>query len=483
MISKSEISKGDRKIKFDRGKDTICIINYIGQLFDSHAYFPLGVAYISGALKAVGYKVKVLDLDVYPELKKEIVNYNYIMIGLSAGEFLKFALDKIEEIKALPGKVVIGGGPLATAEPKKVLNQSKVDYIVYGEAEEAIVGLMGYLEGKGKLENLDGVGYRKNGEVVVNNKGLIKNLDTLAFPDLESFNVKKYTQFIDSELGTHSISWFGSRGCTFDCQFCFHNKDFRGFSPERLVKDMKHIRDKYEIDGFLFLDDNFMNNTERVKEFCKLVKPLNLRWGCEARVTSITEEIIREMKDAGCVAIRNGLESGSDRILKVMRKGATVEHAKRAMVILTKLDMPIKGGFMFGAPTETKEDAQQTINLIRYIYKINPHAKIWTYFFTPRPGTPWYDLAVQLGMKQFTLEDWTKLDKYQGTYYNMSNMTEKQIRTFLRKSQFYAFFGNKYKAGIFWRYVTKRENFKRLPDFFARYFYIRRPAKVLTADN
>ena len=64
MISKSEISKGDRKIKFDRGKDTICIINYIGQLFDSHAYFPLGVAYVSGALKALGYKVKVLDLDV-----------------------------------------------------------------------------------------------------------------------------------------------------------------------------------------------------------------------------------------------------------------------------------------------------------------------------------------------------------------------------------------------------------------------------------
>lgn len=429
-------------IKLDKRKDEICIVCYIGQNFDQHAIFPLGIASISGTLKDANYKVKVLDLDANPELKSEIQNYKFVMFSLFAGKALAFALNKIEELKAMEGKTVIVGGPLVTAMPQRILKESKADYFVYGDSERAIVKLMQYLEGNGKLEDINGVGYRYNEQIKINPPELIGDLDSLPFPDLESFDMEKYTRFITIPPGIDKcLNWYTSRGCSFDCQFCFHEKNFRGQSAERIVRDLKFINEKYGVEGFWFLDDNFMNNPKRVLEFCKLVKEenLNIKWGCEARVTSMKEEIIKEMKEAGCVAIRNGIESGSDRILNVMHKGATVKNIKEAVSTLTKLNMPVKGGFMFGVPTETLEDAKETVKLIAWIYKTNPRANIWTYFYTPRPDTPWYYEAVKLGMKEFTLKDWTNLDKYDGLIYNLSNMNEKQIRKLMKKVSFYKF--------------------------------------------
>ena len=465
--------KGDSRIKFVKNKDVICLVSKTGQMFDSHAFFPIGMAMISASLKQAGYKVKVLDLDVYPEFDKEIINYNFIMLGLSAGSALKFSLDKIEELKSNNDKIVILGGPLVMAMPQKVMKETKADFLVHGDAEKPIVELMEYLEGKRKLDKIMGLGFRKNGEIIINPKSMIEDLDSLPFPDTDSFNMEKYAQYVDSDLGEKSINWYTSRGCVFDCQFCFHEKNFRGQSAERIVRDLRILKEKYGIKGVWFYDDNFMNSVKRIKEFCALVKPLGIKWGCEARVTSINEEMVKLMKDSGCVVIRNGLESGSDRILKVMNKAATVNDIKKAILTLTNMGMPVKGGFMFGVPTEAIEDAKQTSDLIKWIYRTNPKAVLWTYFFTPRPDTPWYYLSVKLGMKDYSLRDWIKLNKYDGLPYNTSNMTEKQVRKIMRRIQYYAFFANSHKAKIFFRYILKRENFKNIPSLLSKYFYIR----------
>ncbi len=88
---------------------------------------------------------------------------------------------------------------------------------------------------------------------------------------------------------------------------------------------------------------------------------------------------------------------------------------------------------MFGVPIETVQDAKETEELIKWIYSVNPESNLWTYFYTPRPDTPWYHMAVQLGMKEFTLRDWGQLDKYTGLIYNLSNLTEKQITESMRR--------------------------------------------------
>lgn len=462
-------------IRFDKEKDEICLVSYLGLDFNSIAIFPLGIASLSGTLKEAGYKVKILDLDINSKLENEISNYKIVMFSLVAGKALSFALNKIEELKAID-KTIVVGGPLVSAMPQRILKETKADYFVYGDVERSIVKLMQHVEGKGKLEDIKGVGYRKNGEIKINPPDIIEDLDNLAFPDLESFDVEAYTKHIEFRLGVKSINWYTSRGCAFDCQFCFHEKNFRGQSAGKILKDLKYMKEKYNISGFWFLDDNFMNNHKRVLEFCRLVKKegLDIKWGCEARVTSVKEDIVREMKEAGCVAIRNGIESGSDRILKVMHKAATVKDIKEAVRILTKLDMPIKGGFMFGVPTETIEDAKETVKLIKWIYKMDPKANLWTYFYTPRPDTPWYYEAVKLGMKEFTLNDWTNLDKYNGLIYNLSNITEKQIKKLMRRVSFYKFLA-----------VSRRKKYMNVPGVVTGYTFRRLNslAKYIVGNN
>ena len=167
---------------------------------------------------------------------------------------------------------------------------------------------------------------------------------------------------------------------------------------------------------------------DRVLKFCQLVKPLGIKWVCEARANSIEEDIVKKMKAAGCLFVRLGLETGSERMIKVMNKGHTLEQSRQAIITLSKVGMPIRAGFMIGMPMETLEDAKKTLKFMKEIYKISPSAHLYTYYYTPRPATPWYDLAIKQGMKDYTLKDWAKLDKFEHIYFNQSKMTGKQIK-------------------------------------------------------
>ncbi|MBI2105575.1 B12-binding domain-containing radical SAM protein [Candidatus Woesearchaeota archaeon] len=431
-----------KQINFDKSKDEICLVSYLGQNLDEWAFFPIGTALISAVLKKENYKVKVLDLDMFPDLKPEISNYKIIMFGLSAGPCLKFALDKIEELKTKEkDKIVIVSGVLSHALPKQVLEETKADFLLYGDIEESVIKLLEFLEGKGELEKINGLSYRKKNEIMVNPPQIIKDIGALPFPDLHSFDTESYIKNIDFKLGVRSINWYTSRGCNFDCQFCSHLRNWRGYNAERMVSDLKYLKENYDIGGVWFFDDNFMTSPKRINEFCDLMikENVGVKWGCESRVTSINEEIVSKMKAAGCVTIRNGLESGSDRILKVMHKAATVQDAKDAILLMTKLDMPIKGAFIFGSPTETIEDAKQTLKFIKWIYNVNPKSNLRTCFFTPRPNTPWYDLAIKQGMKEFSVRDWADVYAHEGIFFNMSKITEKQMRKLMRRVELYKF--------------------------------------------
>lgn len=431
-----------KQINFDKSRDEVCLVSYLAQNLDEWAFFPIGTALISAVLKKENYKVKVLDLDMFPDLKSKISNYKVIMFGLSAGPCLKFVLDKIEELKTKEkDKIVIVSGVLSNALPKQVLEETKADFLLYGDIEESVIKLLEALEGKGKLEEINGLSYREKKEIRVNPPQIIRNISDLPFPDLHSFDTETYIKKTDLKLGVRSINWYTSRGCNFDCQFCSHLTNWRGYTAERMVSDLKYLKENYDIGGVWFFDDNFMTSPKRINEFCDIMirEGLNIKWGCESRVTSINEGIVSKMKEAGCVTIRNGLESGSDRILKVMHKAATVQDAKNAILIMTKFDMPIKGAFIFGSPTETVQDAKETLKFIKWIYKVNPKSNLRTCFFTPRPATPWYDLAIEKGMKEFKLRDWASVYDHEEIYFNMSEMTEKQIKRLMKRIELYKF--------------------------------------------
>lgn len=406
----------------------ILLLSYTGQPWTTFAYIPLGISYVSAALKEAGHDVTVLDADL------GTVSYDpkeYDLIGLSAkaGKSLRFILDHIKEIRETSETRIVVGGPLVTAMPERWLKETQADYIIQGEGEITMVRLANAIANGNAYGEIPGLGFHVGKKIKVNPIEYIQDLDTIPRPDFEAFDIEHYLSFMAPELTDRHITLFTSRGCPYGCKFCSRpfGVRWKGQSPKKVYSDLKYFVDKYKVKSVYFHDDNFMYHENRVKEICKLIKPLNIKWGCEARAHNIKKEIVRAMKDAGCVWIRLGLESGSPDMLKAMNKGITLEISKRAVQVLVEEGVAIKAGFMVGMPGETIRDAKLTLKFIRWIYKQDNTAILFMYHYTPRPNTEWYWLAVSYGMDHYSLEDWAKLDKYEQTYYNMSMMKEKQI--------------------------------------------------------
>jgi len=472
------MSGNDFKIGLTNPK--ICLVSYLDLPCSN---FPQGIASISAMLKREGYSVTVLDFDL-KKLKMnsegitdipvgiedfDVSDFDVICFSLIAGNSLPFSLYHIERIKSSTNKIVMAGGPVVATVSEtgeKVLNETKTDFICVGEGEEVMINFMNALKEKSqeefydKLSSFSGLGYKHNGKIVISPAATIGDLDNLPMPDYEAFDMETYLGH-KTDFGDRHIDLFTSRGCPFSCKFCFHAfaKRWKSQSAIKIVENLKYLKEHYNIKSVSFRDDNFTHSKDRTLEFCKLVKPLDIKWTCLGRADRCMDEhLVAEMKDSGCVYVRMGLETGSDRMLKVMSKGHTLEHSWNAVKAFTKVGMPVRTSFIIGMPSETIEDAKETLRFMKKIYKYCPDTVMWSYFYTPLPDTPWYNLAVQKGMKEYTIKDFSVgMDRFEHIMpFNLSNMTDKQVRRMLLK------------AGILSMYYTdfrKKGGLKRLGKF------------------
>ncbi len=160
-----------------------------------------------------------------------------------------------------------------------------------------------------------------------------------------------------------------------------------------VIKEIEHLIGRYDIDGLWFVDDTFTTNKNWLFEFCKEMNEhkIRIKWACHARVNDMSEDLLKEMKKAGCVQLDIGVESGSDKVLKVLKKGATAAMAKDAFANAKKVGLRTMASFILGNPTETYEDIEKTERLAK---EIRPDFTVFTYL-TPLPGTELYQLAVK----------------------------------------------------------------------------------------
>jgi len=477
-------NNGDNHIKIGLTNPKICLVSYLDL---DCSNFPIGIATISALLKKMGYSVTVLDFEVKKKKMEsegiknipigiedfDVSDFDVICFSLIAGKCLSFCLYHIDRIKSSTDKTIITGGPLIDSMPETVLKESKADFICVGEGEEVIINFMNALKEKSqeefydKLSSVPGLGYRHNGKIVINQPGDITDMDKLPIPDYESFDMEIYLEH-KSDLQDRNVKLYTARGCPFSCQFCYHTfgKKWRAQSPINIIEHIKYLKEHYNITKVSFCDEVFMFSRERTLEFCKLVKPLDIKWMCQSRCTDIDEYILTEMKDSGCIELRMGLESGGNRMLKEMRKAHTAEQSWKAIECYKKVGVRVIAGFMVGMPNETIEDANETLQFIKKIYKLCPDAYLRTYYFNPRPKTPWYDLAIQKGMKEISLKGLCDMDKFHDSFFNTSNMTEKQIKTIILKANIYQMYYEDFlkKGGIkrFIKFVTKPINIKKM---------------------
>jgi len=269
-----------------------------------------------------------------------------------------------------------------SARPKECLQDSEADFVVVGEAEITIAELILALEQKSDLDNIDGLGYKKMGTIRLNrSRGFIEDLDTLPMPARHLLPMQVYAEAVREnplrgEITKPNTIVITSRGCPFSCVFCTHaivwGKKWRARSPKSVVDEIEHLIKTYKIKQIDFADDNMTWDPKRMAEICDLIVERDLRfeWFTPngVRADTLSEELLRKMKRAGCKKIRVAPESGVQRVVsEVAKKNLDLKKVEAAVVACKKVGIKVGVFFVMGLIGESKADIEQTI---RYAYKL-----------------------------------------------------------------------------------------------------------------
>lgn len=389
-------------------------------------YFPLGLAYVAGAVKKAGYECKILDMDAaetkegsldfskeyksysnyikalndadhptWKLLKKLVAEQNPDIIGITAlttkfGSVIQTAKFCRE---ALPNVPIIIGGPHASAMPELTAKIPEADYIIRGEGDESFPELLNALRDHTDLSLVKGLTWKKDGKVINNpDSEFVKDLDSLAFPARDALlNPEHYSS---EDMGVI----LSSRGCPFCCSYCFHmwNRRVRYRSVASVIEEIKQVHDTYGTTQFSIKDDSFTVKRAHTVELCEAIKklPFKITFNCTTRVDIIDEELLRLMKSAGLSQLSIGIESGSTEILKATDKGITHEQILKAAALFNKLGIFWTGYFMIGLPQETEEDILKTLAFLK---KSKPYyGGLGVY--NPFPRTKLFDQGVEMGL-------------------------------------------------------------------------------------
>lgn len=281
-------------------------------------------------------------------------------------------------------------GPPVTVEPEKAfLESSAIDFIVRKEFDHQIVG---FAQGK-PLSELPGVTYRKNGAITHNpDGGVIENLDELPWVTKVYKRDLDFRRYNVPFLLNPYISFYTSRGCPAMCTFCLWPQTHSGHrwrlrSVNDIVNECRYALENFQgLKEIFFDDDTFNYKKDRTIELCKALKPLNFTWSCTSRVTT-DYETLKAMKEAGCRLLIVGYESGDQQILKNIKKGATIDMAKRFTENAHKLGLTIHGDFIVGLPGESRSTLRNTIDFAKRLDVETIQVSI----AHPYPGTEFYD--------------------------------------------------------------------------------------------
>ncbi len=357
---------------------------------------PMGLYSLGAVMRENRYDVEILDwheINRTPEKVEEaLVEKKPDVIGFSVLHGNRWgAIEIARTAKRLDPKVkTVFGGIGATFLWSHLLTHfSEVDYVVLGEGERTFLNLVRHFEkeqDQGMVE-IRGIAYRENGKILKTGEpNPIKDLDSLPIP-------AKY--FIYPHVSS-------SRGCAWKCSFCgspeFWGRKIRWRSAETFVEELELLFRK-GVSFFYFSDDTFTMNPQRVIEICKRIveKNLKIAWYAISRVDHVDEKMLCWMRRAGCIQISYGVESGSERIRKALGKPVKTEQIKRAFALTTRYGILSRAYFIYGAPGETWETIQETIDLME---DIKPLSAIF-YILDVFPGTKLYsDLKKRHGITE-----------------------------------------------------------------------------------
>lgn len=385
----------------------ICLINppTTGP-FSKDVYFPMGPVCLGSTLKENSISVEIVDFDL--DLKKdpslsewhrfkdhaiqrlEETRIQFFGISSICSNF-PIALLLAKEIRRKwPSSRIVLGGPQPSAVPEETLKTCPwIDVIAIGEGEETLLDLARSDWSKESLKKIPGIGFMDgNTYTLTARRTLIENLDDLPFPD---FSLVPVNEYLAISPGTALIE--AGRGCPFLCSFCstaiMWERNFRVKTPARILEEMRRLSQEYGLKSFGLTHDNFTTSHSYVAEFCGYFAEHNVegfKWSSSARPDTLNSERIESMYRAGCGGVFLGIDTGSPRIQKEIKKNLSIEHYRGILPQAVGFNMEVISSFILGFPAETEEDVNQTV-LLALESKLKGACSVQFHRLSPLAGT------------------------------------------------------------------------------------------------
>jgi anaerobic magnesium-protoporphyrin IX monomethyl ester cyclase len=372
-------------------------------------YMPFYYLYLAGYLEKHGFTVEISNPhevrceDNVAIILRDVQRFQPRFVGLAAFVTDYDALvDLAGRIRQMYNGTILVGNAHASISPQDFLfENSPFDVVVRGEGELTVREILETYESHGTNDHIKGIVYRQDSRLVQTPNRELMDLNECGMPAYHKIDMAWYAQ--PSKLIIRRLAMIGAviytgRGCPFQCTFCASNSVWqandRGAGGPRVRKrpmahviaDLRMLQDRYGFDFFYILDDTFGVAEQDIIDFCAAYREsgLTMLWGAETLVRRIhQEDIVKLLKESGCIQLDFGVETGSERLLKVIKKRNSVEEIIRAFDLCRKYGIRTQANILLNLPTETDEDLASTTRLLKRIRPSN----IVIGVTQPYPGT------------------------------------------------------------------------------------------------
>ena len=416
----------------------IVLISHPPGLNQKPDFPPVGISYLGAVAYKSGHDVLLIDsgINTIPSIVNKVRTVNPEIIGVTCWTIDRAMVWNLcNELKeAVPKAFLIIGGPHATIYPDHIFKKTHASAVVTGEGEATLLDFLISMEHGDDLREVAGLTLRnEDGTAFFTSPRLpIENIDSIPLPyykGFEDFSFNRYGGF--PLLPRPTAATISSRGCVFDCSYCasvrFWGKRWRFRSADDVLEEIGTLVEEYGIRSIFFFDDNFPVNKQRVFRICEGItnNRWDIKWSCCSHVKMANRELLKAMKNSGCVSIDFGVESGSDKILKNINKRQTSDDIEKAFDLVHESGILPRAYLMVGNPGEDESTIDETIDLID---RIKPSSSIGAAILMLLPGTPIYEGAARNGY--ISDEFWLEND---GVPFNLQESSLEKLQTMRKR--------------------------------------------------